>query len=318
MAKPITEQDRTKVRDALTHFITKIEIHRGQQPDEQRIRKSVTAWEEKCFLSCNELRADYVEKYNTKRQTLEAELKKNAPQAGVPSAAAAQQQQRQSMPTQPQPQSQQMRPIPRPLLPQPQLSQQQQAPPKPMPPHPQQPQMRTSPAPSNAHSNLQHQQQHAAAVDPHTHQQVSNLTKEFLENVREPLDQCRTILRILSTVFQDKSDGALKQEFVDVFQRTTDLLKKKLPLTDLRVQTQAVSGEVFQLRAKLEPRVQKVSDYLKLSYSEMVEIESQPFGLLQRTVEIHGTQRFAVKAKRISSNVGGRVCLKMAKFDELQ
>lgn len=250
----------------------------------------------------------YVEKYNQKKQMLEAELKKTAAAAqaaGGGNAPTATPQPR------PVPPLQQARtataaavpaPAPKPVSALPQPVQRAHI------PQQQPPIQQVRGAPTTTTTN----DSQATSTTP----QYAALTKEFLENVREPLDQCRTILRILSTVFHEKSDGALKQEFVEVFQKTTDLLKKKLPLTDLQRQSIIVTDEVAKLRSKLEPRIQVVCEYLKLNFAEMVEMESQPFGLLQRTVEIYGTQRFAIKAKRISSIIGGRACLKIGKFEE--
>jgi hypothetical protein len=173
-----------------------------------------------------------------------------------------------------------------------------------------------APAPSSTSASI-HGTTAAAptpAVPNNTH---TPSTKDMVDGIREPLEQCRSILRILS-VFGPKRDS-LKEDFLKIFQRTTETLKKQKSTNpanhaELYKQTAAIEAELRSLRTKLDPKFNELKAALNVTtLAELVELDNIPFGLLERTTEINGIGRFSSRARNASMHLGGTYSLKKQK-----
>ena len=155
-------------------------------------------------------------------------------------------------------------------------------------------------------------------------------TKQVVEEIREPLEQCRAILRILN-VFGDKKDSPLKDDFLKIYKETTETIKNQktpagMSLRDLQLKVQQIDGDLQILRAKLDPRLEEVKNLLQLtSLNEILEYDSQTFGILLRLMEVNncsGTSNqldprievYAKRAYQASATLGGKQSLKRGRF----
>jgi hypothetical protein len=256
-ATPITQVERNGVRNTLVQSISKIELGRGKKPDPAQIERSVAGWEGKIFEESNGSREEYIAKARKKQSEINEETVRI-------SGAPVPQQQQQTRPTTAAPQQQQARP--------------QVVTVKPVAVAQQQQQQRNSVPPSQQPLPARQPQQYPAQTI-----QVAALYKDFLDEVKDNLDECRTVLRINALVVHEKIDSELKAEMVLVHGRTTALLKAKLThYPDLLDQTKANRLEVRVLKQKLELRFQKIADFLKFSCEELFEADGRAFGPIQQ------------------------------------
>ena len=130
------------------------------------------------------------------------------------------------------------------------------------------------------------------------------ITKEILDDIHSDVIKCRLKLRVLSNLPVEK----LKEDF-NSYSRICDLLKKKPP-AGANEYYNDIYDQTEQLKASIEPKIKSVQDYFKMELDELVELESLPFGFLNRAVQLYGTYKFEVMAMKISAHIGGKACLK--------
>ena len=134
--------------------------------------------------------------------------------------------------------------------------------------------------------------------------------KERVETLRAPLEECRSILRVLN-VFASKNNEKFKDDFVQIFQRTSQVLKNPKMSNHPNDPISEIEADLLQLRNRLEVPLQQVKEQMRIpNIIELLDIDAhKPFGLLERFVEVNGTSRFSERARKLSTNLGGRETL---------
>lgn len=110
--------------------------------------------------------------------------------------------------------------------------------------------------------------------------------------------ECKVIAKVMGMVCPSESDTDLRRELVDLCRG----ISKNSDVHQLK-------ESLVQLHKKLVPRGLEAAKILGVDMDQLVEIDADPLGILNQMVKMHGTKRFANKAKRISSVIGGKFSL---------
>lgn len=167
-------------------------------------------------------------------------------------------------------------------------------------------------------------------------QQTATLTPtrsrpRVIEEIREPLEQCRSILRVLN-LFGDRKDGPLKEEFLRIYKETTETIKSQkstqVHYDVVQGKVQKIDRDLTTLREKLDPRLEAVKKLVKLnSLNEVLERDGQLCAILERVMEVslHQKQQgdntanerlnmYSYRARVASSALGGKHSLKRTRI----
>lgn len=139
-----------------------------------------------------------------------------------------------------------------------------------------------------------------------------------IEELREPLEQCRSMLRVLNVFGMGKKDHQLKEDFMRIFQQTTEVIKKhkqtKISSQEMEDEVVKIGRHLMALREKLDPRFAVIETQLHVgTVNEVFELDALPFGLLERLMQFEKHVKHADRCKRASWMLGGRQVLKRAR-----
>lgn len=152
--------------------------------------------------------------------------------------------------------------------------------------------------------------------------QAQKSPKEIVEVIREPLEQCRAILRILN-MFGEKRDVPLKEEFLRIYRNTSEIIKNRssadMTIQMLTDQVSQITKDLESLRGRLDPRFEHIKEVMQMdTLDELVEQDSQMFGILLHVVQVDEknpgkdkhTQMYFRRAESASTVLGGKHALK--------
>ena len=110
------------------------------------------------------------------------------------------------------------------------------------------------------------------------------------DTLKVPMESTRQILRVLNVFGIAKKDQKLKEEFMGLFQRATQISyaekHKTLTVTQVNEEIEQIKQLVGHLREKLQPNIDAIQHMLGASdLDEVMALQTQPFGLLQRILE---------------------------------
>jgi hypothetical protein len=297
----VQPEDRERVKSQIQRLIREVEVATKENPaSEEQINKGVIMWEEKLFDKLGSSPNGYFERVTAKQESCERELAK------VRNAAGA-----------------------KVTVPAPVVEQVAAAPPA---------QTTAAAAPGQAHapftgsapprtnpttvqqptaSNTGNQPSNRGRPSPITISGLKDIKK--VDELRDPLEQCRSILRIINVFGMGKRDLQLKEEFMRIFQRTTDSIKSyksgKTNTSEMEQQVTGVAKDLTELRERLEPRFKMIKDLLNAkSDNDVIELDALPFGLLERAIEVNGNAAYAQRCRAASIMLGGRGSLKRTKL----
>jgi len=137
-----------------------------------------------------------------------------------------------------------------------------------------------------------------------------------IEDLREPLEKCRAILRVFNVFGVKKEEQSYKEDFLKSFTSTTELVKKKSQITDeqRRQEVERIGHELQRLRDKLDRRFKEIMELCGAeTEAEVIALDLQPFAFLERIVRKNGSAKIASRCRQASWILGGREVLKRVK-----
>lgn len=149
-----------------------------------------------------------------------------------------------------------------------------------------------------------------------------NLETKKLEDLRDPLEECRSILRVVNVFGMPKRDQGLKDEFLKIFQRTTETIKQHKTAPAKREETDRSIRDIFvslkDLRIRLEPKVSHIMHELEVqSLEELFELDTKLFGIMDRFWQLKGKERFQLRLEGVSEMIGSEKSLKRVRTNTL-
>lgn len=134
---------------------------------------------------------------------------------------------------------------------------------------------------------------------------TDQVTARFvLDQVKEPLMLCKSVIRITLNLFHDAWDSQLNESIVKLFKRANEMVKTNQVDTTL-------TQDVDLMLLSIQPRIDKLTTCFQWSIERVLDNELVPFAYMVRMSELHGVKRFAKVCTNTSLNIGGRACLQV-------
>ena len=121
------------------------------------------------------------------------------------------------------------------------------------------------------------------------------------KEVKRMFSEFKSIFRVINMVCPLPRDTKNKytEEFLDLCH---DYAKTK--------DAQYFIDMITQLYAKIHPSTAEAAKILQVAESELLGLDTAPFGVMNRMIKLYGASRYSTNARRISRIIGGKHALK--------
>lgn len=140
---------------------------------------------------------------------------------------------------------------------------------------------------------------------------MSMSMEDIVVKIRTYTNDLKRVIQIIHTVSPKGDADNAKTTFLMLYDRVTKFLASSGNQgPQMRDDAAAILRSIDDIKEKIRPSVKAVEEYLSAPIGELIAMSDEPFSILKRAVELHGTRDFKKKAARISRHIGGAECLK--------
>lgn len=147
----------------------------------------------------------------------------------------------------------------------------------------------------------------AMASGPPTAEMIAD--KKLLDTLREPLEMRRSVLRLINAFGFKRSEQKWKEEFMQTFQDTTNVIKShktgRLRGADLTRRVDELIRRLNDMGAKTDKRVKEILAELEVdTVEEAFAMEIAPFGIIERLTDLGKFDKYKDRLKQASGIIG--------------
>jgi hypothetical protein len=140
-----------------------------------------------------------------------------------------------------------------------------------------------------------------------------------IEELREPLEQTRLMMRTLFVFAAKKKEHKLREEFMGLYDKITSLVESvKKGITKYKSEdVEKLLAGLAVLREKLRPHVKDIQVMLNAETAkEVLDIDLIHFGYLERIAKVSDNSRFKERCRNASALLGGFHALKRQRGED--